>query len=284
MLRLLRFRRGPLFFKRIITGLRLVRSSFKAIIFQHHKYFIFCLAVSTIQLLRIVIIGLFDPYLSKPLLITELFSGQNFFNMLFDYNILTYSKNIFLINIFLALFEILVTFYILVSLIYFVDQQLERKKGSYKECFYKSFGKLNILIPWAILNLTILVLCALLGFFGEIFQFFWQLSTSLSLQIIAFENKTVIGTLKDSFAFLKKLFGNLLGIDLLIDILLLIFLAIFYYIYKSHALVNLTTISYINFLLIIIFSYLISMVVNSEVLTFTALYKIFHKHPEELDI
>ena len=283
MLRLLTFsRRGLFFFKRIRIGIRLVRSSFKIIIFKHQKYFFYCFIIALVQFLRILLIGFIDRRIQLSILFTEYLVGQNFYDILVDYfklpitikdiNLLIFKNCIFLIELF-------ITFYTTIALVYYTRFQIEEAEISIYQSFYKSYKKINLIIQWTIISSIIMFLSAFFGFMGEFLAFIWQLSTGLSLQIIAFENKNISKVMQNSFIYFKKRFGNFLGIDLLIDFIIVTITAIFYYVYQTQITPSFNFLKEthnINFLFIAIVFYILAIVYISEVITFTLLYKIFY--------
>jgi len=281
-------RRGLFFFKRIRIGIQLVQSSFKSIFFDHKKYFIFCLIITLTLFEKIILTNLIDPNLSLSILISEFLSGQSFFNTILNYRSIKYSFysiNLFLIKVILFFFEFLIISYISIVLINFSDKLLDHKKVTYKTCFINGLKKLPVLFKWSILNVLLYFIFAILGFIGNFMEFLWQIATSLSLQIIFFENKNILQVLSGSFKYFKKMFGNFLGIDFFINIILIILSSISYYLYKNQIIHSFNLAIDLNlkglFSLILIF-YLMAVVIVSEIVTFTLLYKIIKK-PNKID-
>ena len=276
-------RKGLFFFKRIKIGIHLVKNSFKSIFFDHKKYFIFCITITIILLSKIILMNLIDPQLSLSILISEFLTGQSFFNVIFNYRATyeSYSIELFIIKTILFFFEFLIISYISIVLISYSDKLLNHEETTHKTCFINGLKKFRILIKWSIINVLFYFLFAVTGFIGIFLEFFWQIGTSLSLQIIFFENKNILQVLMNSFKYLKKMFGNFLGIDFFINIILITLSSMSYYLLKSQIQPTfnfLNDFKIKNILLIVLMFYLISVVIVSEVMTFTALFKIMKQN------
>lgn len=281
MLRILRrFGRKIFFFKRISIGIKLLRSSFKSITFQHYKYFIFCFIITFVQLSRITLFSYIDPRISKTILITEFLSGESFFEILIDYlkfPVTGYDLKLIFVKNVLFLIELTTLYFTNITLSFYVYH----KNLTITECFKKTITRSKVAFSWVIIEILVLFITALLGFIGNILQFIWQLSTALSVQIIAFEKKNIFEILKSTFIYFKKTFDNILGIDLIIDFMLVILSAVFYYIYKTSVVPTFNFLNAekeINLFIITLAFYILSTIQVLEVITFTKLYKLFHSH------
>jgi hypothetical protein len=290
MFRILRYTsRGIRFFKRISVGIRLVKSSLKALILQHHKYFIYCLIIASTQLVRIYLTGYIDPRIARSTLIIGFLSGEDFFDVLIDnlsFPLHIKSIELIIIKTMFYFFEFIITLVTSIALIYYTAAQLSKNQISIKQSFLKGIKKFNIILWWALINMIIFLITASLGLIGDVLQFIWQLATVLSLQIIVFEKKNALGVLKHSLIYLKNMFGVIIGIDLLIDGFILLVSIFFYYLYTKQALYLfnfLGTISQINIVMLAIVFYCIAVLLVVEIITFTTLYTLFHKHTADLD-
>lgn len=288
MLKFLRFSRRVTFFKRLNIGIRLLKSSFKILVFNHHKYFIFCFLIAIAGLLRIVLTAHIDPRIPFSVLITEFLSGQSFFEIMLDHLSLPISLKYLKLNLIktlLLFIELFIVYYISLTVTFYVFFQIYKKPISIWQSFIKSFQKFKILSKWVIIVMVISFITALFGIIGDILQFLWQLSTALSIQVIAFENKNIWQVLNFSIKYFKRIFANIIGIDLFTDLLLVLFTGFFYFLYKSQfipAFNLLTDKPTTSFIYIFLAFYIFSTVLVSETIAFTNLYYIFYAYPENI--
>lgn len=277
--------KGLFFFKRIRIGIRLVMGSLQSVIFNHHKYFIFCFLITILRFIRIKLTYIIDPTISFNFLFTEFLVGQNMFNIIIDYGQpLTKSSIVLLLGkISLLYIELFVTFFIILAVVYYS----QKENALLFDSLIKSLKKYKLIFLWSFLEITLLFLFALFGLLGEFLQFVWQLMTSLAFQVIAFEyGATFFGIIYYVFHYFKRMFANIIGIDLFVDIFLIVLTAIFYYLYQTQIIQNLNFYSKdypINFVTIVSLLYVFSVLFVSEVVTFTRLYILFRKHPKQLE-
>jgi hypothetical protein len=281
MLRFIKFPSSPLFFfKRIRIGLRLFQNSLTALTFQHGYFFIFCFIIAFTQFIRIQISSSLSIYPSLSMLYTEALVGQNFFDVLVDFfqMPITIDKiSLIMTNVFLYFIELLIVYHTSIALVYFYATFTSLDLISIRQSFKMSLTKFSLTCAWILVNMLVFLICSLTGFIGDIAQFFWQLTTVFSFQIIAFEKRKTWGILRQSVIYFKKRFSNILGFDLLTDFILVLLSASFYYFYKAQVTPTFNFLTSPDNLLVILMFYLITIVYASEIMTFTALYQRYYQ-------
>lgn len=72
------------FLKKVRIAFSLLRLSIKAVIFEHQRYFLFCLIFTLVQFATLFFTGFIDAKLRLSLLISESLAGLNFFEIAFE--------------------------------------------------------------------------------------------------------------------------------------------------------------------------------------------------------
>ena len=207
-LRLLHGRR--LLINRIRISIILVKSAFKSVIFNHQRYFWFCLVLVAVQLVRSILVSLLDPRISLSMLLTQKLTGQN--------TPILHGSNK-LIQLFFLFCEIVVTLHVAAALVYYTIWQQQQKAPSVKAAFLASLRIFKLLSLWSLLELSVLMVTTTLGNFGDIVQFLWQLSTALSIQMIALGHGSIKTVLQRSFNYFRRALSAVISIDIVTDIL-----------------------------------------------------------------
>lgn len=269
--------RGPLrFFKRVRIGLRLFKQSIATIVFDHHRYFLFCTLLALVRFFRIQLISFIDPQFSISYAVTESLMGQSFFTILFSKQEVVRTFNgilIFIIKIALFYLELFITFSLMGAVTYYTFYS---KRVTFFESIQQSFKQWKKISIWACSELTILFITSLLGILGDFLEFGWSLSTALVISLIMFEPLPFKTLIKDTFILFKQRFGNIVGTEVFTESALIVLTFLFYYLYRDQQtpLFDFLQPTQLHSLTLIVLFYLNSVIVVTETITFTLLYKI----------
>ncbi len=272
----LRVGRPLRFFKRIRIGFRLFKQSLSTIVFDHHRYFLFCALLALVQFSRIELTSLIDPQFSISYAVTESLMGQSFFTILFsrphhfrslyDIGDIGFKVLFFFIELFLS-------FTILGAVSYYTFYL--KKESSLQSIIYSlsQWKKIGI---WVSLELVILFLTSLLGIIGDFLEFVWSLSTALVIPLIMFQQSSMIMIIKNTFLFFKQRFANIIGIETVTESLFIFLTFLFYYIYQNQQTFTFSFLqsTKLHALTLVGLFYLNAVAAVTEVITLTLLYKV----------
>lgn len=283
MLRLFRsLRRGRrlLRFKKLRMGFTLLKSAFKAIIFEHQRYFWFCLTLALIQIVQALLTSVFDPTLRVQQMLSEVLAGQSYIPLLFARRRacpLGFVPTI--MQSFVLFCQTLLTLFVTTATVHYSAARLRTKAPSVRASFRVSLQKHKILSAWALLELMLSLLFFSLGLVGDILQVLWQVSTALSVQVITLGHADLVAILKRSFAYFKRMLGSVISIDILIDLLIVAASIITYFIYSlltggaAHWLTALPLEQFLNNIWVdVVIFYLLSALVIAETIALTGVY------------
>ncbi|MBA3953847.1 hypothetical protein H0X48_00800 [Candidatus Dependentiae bacterium] len=283
MLRLLsQARNGMRFFKRVRVGWHILQGTFKAIIFSHQKYFLFCALITATQFVRLYITSRIDPDISVSALLVEPIMGRGFFDILSEH--ISLSKRLpnqelaassldtllFFIEVFVVLFSsAAATYYTLFS------------GSTLIHSFKKAFQKVPQLLMWTFIQCFVLLISDVGGIVGQFLYLSWQLSSSLFIPILMFQSQSFLMLLRKTFSAFKQRLGNILGADLFFDVGFVLLTSLFYYHYGQDitptfgflAPERLSTVT------ILVMLYLNSILIVAEALVLANLYQYFYTQP-----
>jgi len=282
--RLLRLtRRRFLFFRKVRIGLRLIRASLRAVVFDHRRYALFCFLIAFTQLIRFKLSASIAPRLPLATIITEYLIGQNFFEILADYFTGPLTTAVALNIIFksiLFLFEIFVLSFITLTLVYYISAHLTHKPTLLRLAFRKSLAKQALLLQWSVLELFVALVPALIPFVGDILILAWQLATTLAFQIMAYEHVSIQAVLKRSFTVFKERVSTVVSIDVFLEILFIAVSALFYFLYRTQAYSTLSFIARVSSMHIVTLMsilYILAVVMVAETVALTLLYDVIQR-------
>lgn len=279
MFKLLRLtRRRFLFLRKARIGLRLLRASFRAVVFDHKRYALFCFLIALIQFIRLELFASTKPRLPLSTLITEYLIGQNFFEILADYFRDPLTVDLTLAILFKSAFfllEIVVVAFITLALVYYISARLAHIPHSIGWAFKKSFAKQALILKWSLVELVMALVPALVPFIGDIALLVWQLGTALVFQTMAYKQVGIRDTLTSSFVLFKQRFSTIVSIDVVFDLLFMAASAFFYYLYRTQAHSTLTVIARItsmHAIILMVTLYILAVAMVAETVALTVLY------------
>jgi hypothetical protein len=274
-------RQGLFFFKQIRVGIYIVIHTFKTLIFEHKKYYIFCFILMFFKASSFWLNNYIETTVPSILRLTDYIAGQNFFEIMLNYHKypLTMHK-LFLIVCKTAIFfiNLVLSWITYVAAARYFQEDISGTKISLMQSFLMSFKKLKIISLWSLIELFILFAVALLGIIGNLFYLFWDLATSFTVQLIAFRHENVFSIFQKSIQNFQHRFANILGIEFLINVALIILTAIFYSVYKTETKATIGALSLLEnpFIILFIF-YLMAFISIAQIMAMTSLYLVYFR-------
>jgi hypothetical protein len=256
--------------KKIRIAFSLLRLSTKAVFFEHHRYFIFCILLTLIQFVTFISTGFIHSKLRLSLMLSESLAGLNFFEILFESVNQIKTAQILMLALLLVL-ELFLIYIICSAVSWFIKEKLNHSQQSILSSFAFAVKKSKQLIMYALLQTVVLFVCALFDGIGNVFYFAWQLLTIFNIQFITFESVTVFSAIWRSAYYFMKNFMEVLSIDALIDLALIITVSGIYY-FSQQSLVQPIKALSENYLIAFCLLYLVSILYVLEAVTFSLLY------------
>jgi len=267
---------GFKFFRSIRIIIALLKSTISVMLFEHHHYFVFCLALSAIQFTMYLFSGLLHSQLKLSTLLSASLAGFNYFEILID-SVSTLSAQQLLLDAALLFIQLLGIYLISSATAYYAMQSVKKEKQSIKESFLNASSKIKLLSLYAGLEVVITATCALMGLVGSLFYFIWQIIMVFKIQVITFEQSSFVGVFIKSIRSFKSNIANILGIDLIFEGSL-IFIAFIGYFFYQKVIVEPVNLIADNYAIALIITYMLAAVTLVEVIVFTFLYQIITKH------
>lgn len=264
-----------LIFKRFRIGFTLIRNSFKAVFLSHQHYFLFCILLALIQFIHLKIMGVIHHRFTLSAIMTELLTGESFFEILGHNSQISISKNslVFLEFITLLYLEIILVLLILCMSAYYSFNANNHSK-SIRESIRKSFSHWRLICAWGSIELCAQAASALSGEIGGLVYFVWNLVTIFDIQILVIEHVGVWQILKKSWQLFKKNFREIVVLDIIIEGALIISgFMIFTWAKKYISDFHFVGLVNYNDPLVFLILYVISSAMVLEVVVFTSFYK-----------
>ncbi len=271
-------RGGRSIFKRIRIGFTLSKNSFKSVLFDHQHYFLLCILLALIQFMHLKITGVIRSRLTLGVLMTELLSGENFFEILWqDTHFMASTKDsLYTLVAFIALLylEIVLSLFVLSAAAHYTAQQ----SNSIGKSIRTSLTHWRAICVWGLIEVSTQGSSSLLGEAGAVLYFVWNIITIFDVQILSFDHVSAYGVIKKSWRLFKQNFSEVVAFDVIIEGLIISMGFILYSIFKHY--IPSTGLgeseNYSNVIILLIL-YLISSVMILEVVVFTNLYRAIEK-------
>lgn len=266
-------------FKSFRVGLVLLYGAISAIFFEHDRYFIFCASLTLIQFLTFTAVGIINPKLLYSILITETLSGFNFFDILFAY--VPFSVTITKIGKIcldaLILINNLFLGYLVSCAVIHYTWLRHTGNATARFAFKYACTKLNLLFHLAVLETCVIFFMALIGAWGNLFYFIWQMIMVFAIQIITFQDIKISAVVKKSAHFFFKNVKNILGVGTVLNFVIITAAILLYYFYSRAIFAPIKDITNYSYLGIFIILYLLSVLYMIQIITFTNFYSIITK-------
>lgn len=256
--------------KKLRIAFSLLRLSIKAVFFEHHRYFIFCILLTFIQFITLFSTGFVHSKLRLSLMISESLAGLNLFEILFELVNQIKWTQILMLGLLLVL-ELFLIYIICSAVSWFAKEKFKHSQQSIGNSFRVAGKKSKQWALYAVLETVVLFLCALLGGIGSLLYFAWQLLTIFNIQLITFESVTVFGAIWRSAYYFMKNCMEVISIDALIELVLIVTISGIYYFSQQSLAEPIKTLSE-NYLIAFCLLYLISILYVLEAVTFSLLY------------
>lgn len=256
--------------KKFRIAFSLLRLSTKAVFFEHHRYFIFCILLTLIQFITFASTGFIHSKLRLSLMLSESLAGLNFFEILFESANQIKTAQILMLALLLVL-ELFLIYIICSAVSWFIKEKLNHSQQSILSSFAFAVKKSRQLIMYALLETVVLFVCALFDGIGSVFYFAWQLLTIFNIQFITFESVAVFSAIWHSAYYFLKNSMEVLSIDVLIELALIITVSGIYY-FSQQSLVQPIKALSENYLIAFCLLYLVSILYVLEAVTFSLLY------------
>ncbi|HZW61663.1 MAG TPA: hypothetical protein VFF04_05560, partial [Candidatus Babeliales bacterium] len=269
---------GPLF-KTFRVGIVLFYGASRAIFFEHHRYFIFCILLTLIQFMTFTMVGVINPKLLYSILITETLSGLNFFDILFTYIPFSFTceriGKLFL-DALILISNLFMAYFVACAAAYYIWLRTTANATA-KFGFKHAYIKINQLFYLALLESGVVFLTALIGAWGNVLYFIWQLLMIFAIQLITFEDLRLMSVIKKSVHFFTNNIKNILGIDTLINFILIMSAVLLYYFYSSFIFAPIKTAVKYNYWLLLVILYILSVVYMLQLIAITNFFSIITK-------